>query len=127
MILKYNCNNCNQYFKLESSAKDRGELNFSRKRMIKNCKHCGTKQELDLNKIEAGISPWVKYAYLVALMVSLVTFVVVYSYITSESLKIHFRRYSFIFGLIFVIPFAIAIMLVNSEKKAVKRFNKFYV
>jgi DNA-directed RNA polymerase subunit RPC12/RpoP len=127
MILEYKCNNCNQYFKLKYSAKDRGELNFLKKKMEEKCKHCNTKQELILNEIIARSNSWVKYLYLIALVISVTAFVITYNSITSESLKIHFRRYSFVLGLIFVVPFAIAANLVSSENRAVKRFNRFYV
>lgn len=127
MILEYKCSNCNLFFKLKSSAKDRGELKFSKEKVMEECNHCNIEQELNLNEIKAKPSLWVKYVYIIALIISILGFNIVYNSITPESLEMHFRRYSFVLGLPIIVPFLIAVNIVNSEKRAVKRFNQYYV
>ncbi|NQX85892.1 MAG: hypothetical protein HRT67_08295 [Flavobacteriaceae bacterium] len=127
MILEYKCNNCNQYFKLKAFAKDRGELNLLKNKIVEKCAHCNTEQELILNNIRAKANSWIRFIYIVALVISIVISIIAYNLIEIENTKIHFRRYSFVFGLIFAIPFVIAVNLVALEKRAVKRFNHYYV
>jgi uncharacterized protein YlaI len=127
MILEYKCNSCNQYFKIKNSAKDRGEFNFYGNEMIEECSFCSHEENLDINEIVAKEGKWVKYIYIVALLISLIALYITFNSVTSEGIKIHLRRYSFVFGLNFIVPFSIAANLVNSEKKAIKRFNRYYV
>lgn len=127
MILEYQCNSCNQYFKIKTFAKDRGELNFYSRDIFEKCHFCQKKNKLDLNKIVAKEGKWVKYIYLLALAISLIGLYLMFHSISIESINLHLRRYSFVFGLILVIPFALGANLISSEKKAVRRFNQFYV
>ncbi len=128
MILTYKCQNCKNENTLPFKLNDRGEFSYREKSdLIQKCHHCNFKNSLNANDVKAVESKSLKFVFAIAFMADAILGSIIFDFFELSAFNLHLRSVVIIFGLIICIPFLIAIIIVSSERKAIKIFNEYYV
>lgn len=128
MILVYKCQSCKKENLLSFKVNDRGEFSYMNKsNFVEKCSNCNNKIILSANDIKATASKNVKFLYILALLIDIILVIIIFNFFWSDTTAIHLRRIFYVVGLVIAIPFVIIGIIINSEKKSVKRFNEYYV
>ncbi len=128
MMLTYKCEKCKSVNNTKLKIKDRGQYYLVyESSIVKKCLNCNHENKITPNNIKAVESNYIKLLYIFAILISLFLGYIVYNYFWDDNFLLNFRGVFFIFGLVIIIPFIIAGIVMNIERKAIKKFNNYYV